>query len=230
VIRRRRRYNPPVHLLLPLVSSLLYVAAAMFVKQAADGGVGPWRTSFVCNWITAIIFLALLPFGGTIPGPVQFYQPAVVALLFVGGQLLTFLALDKGDVSVATPVMGVKVILVAVFTIAFTGQTVRWQPSAARPLRGDVEAVWRANPLSGSNPGLRKQAVATLTTRPKMTTSTTKKEQVPKMTLSCDAGCGNHSNKLLQCSGCHAVRYCDQTCQHNHWPQHKEACRKIAGR
>ena len=52
-------------------------------------------------------------------------------------------------------------------------QTVRWQPSAARPLRGDVEAVWRANPLSGSNPGLRKQAVATLTTRPKMTTSTT---------------------------------------------------------
>ena len=63
-----------------------------------------------------------------------------------------------------------------------------------------------------------------------MTTSTTKKEQVPKMTLSCDAGCGNHSNKLLQCSGCHAVRYCDQTCQHNHWPQHKEACRKIAGR
>ena len=109
-------------------------------------------------------------------------------------------------------------------------QTARWQPSAARPLRGDVEAVWRANPLSGSNPGLRKQAVATLTTRPKMTTSTIKKEQVPKMTLSCDAGCGNHSNKLLQCSGCHAVRYCDQTCQHNHWPQHKEACRKIAGR
>ena len=90
-------------------------------------------------------------------------------------------------------------------------QTVRWQPSAARPLRGDVEAVWRANPLSGSNPGLRKQAVATLTTRPKMTTSTTKKEQVPKMTLSCDAGCGNHSNKLLHSSAADATPYATAT-------------------
>ena len=123
----RHRYNAPVHLLWPLLSSLLYVVAAMFIKQSADGGVGPWRTSFVCNWITAIIFLALLPFGGTIPGASEFYQPAVVALLFVAGQLFTFLALDKGDVSVATPVMGVKVILVAVFTVAFMGETVRWQ-------------------------------------------------------------------------------------------------------
>ena len=162
MIRRRRRYNPPVHLLLPLVSSLLYVAAAMFVKQAADGGVGPWRTSFVCNWITAIIFLALLPFGGTIPGPVQFYQPAVVALLFVGGQLLTFLALDKGDVSVATPVMGVKVILVAVFTIAFTGQTVRWQLWLAATLSFIGIAFLNRNGGKGSHGALGRTIVLSL--------------------------------------------------------------------
>ena len=122
-----RHYNPPVHLLFPLLSSLLYVAAALFIKQAASGGVGPWRTSFVCNWITALLFLALLPLGGTIPSVAQFYQPAVVALLFVAGQLLTFLALDKGDVSVATPVMGVKVVLVAAFSLLFKGETVRWE-------------------------------------------------------------------------------------------------------
>ncbi len=130
----RSDYNPPVHLLFPLLSSLLYVSAAMFIKQAASGGVGAWRTSFVCNWITALLFLALLPLGGAIPPVVQFYQPAVVALLFVAGQLFTFLALDKGDVSVATPVMGVKVVLVAAFSLLFKGETVRWELWAAATL------------------------------------------------------------------------------------------------
>ena len=116
-----------MHLFFPLLSSLLYVAAALFIKQAAGGGVGPWRTSFVCNWITALLFLALLPFGGTVPPAAQFYQPALVALLFVAGQLFTFLALDKGDVSVATPVMGVKVVLVAAFSLLFKDESVRWQ-------------------------------------------------------------------------------------------------------
>ncbi len=116
-----------MHLIFPLLASLLYVVAAMFVKQAAVGGVGPWRTSFVCNWITALLFLLLLPFGGQIPEVSQSYQPALVALLFVAGQLFTFLALDKGDVSVATPVMGVKVVLVAVFSLLLKGETVRWQ-------------------------------------------------------------------------------------------------------
>jgi drug/metabolite transporter (DMT)-like permease len=101
---------------LPLASSLLYVIAALLLKQAAEEGVGVWRTGFVCNAITAILFLCLWPLGGQIPSPVLFWQPVVVALLFIGGQMSTFLALEKGDVSVATPVMGIKVVLVAFFT------------------------------------------------------------------------------------------------------------------
>jgi drug/metabolite transporter (DMT)-like permease len=123
-----------VHLLLPLASSLLYVAAALFLKQAAQREVGVWRTAFVCNWMTALIFQGLLPLGGTIPSGASLWEPAIVALLFVAGQLFTFLALDKGDISIATPVLGAKVILVALFTTLVLFESVRWQLWAAATL------------------------------------------------------------------------------------------------
>ena len=114
-----------MHLLLPLLSSLLYVTAALFFKQAASRGVGPWRTALVCNGVTGIAFLSLWPLGGTFPGVDLLWQPLIVAGLFVSGQVLTFLALDKGDVSIATPVMGIKLILVAFFTTLLLGRQVR---------------------------------------------------------------------------------------------------------
>ncbi|MFT4640862.1 MAG: drug/metabolite transporter (DMT)-like permease [Verrucomicrobiales bacterium] len=102
-----------MHLLLPLLSSLLYVTAALFFKQAASRGVGPWRTALICNGFTGLAFLALWPMGGTFLGWSMLWQPLIVAGLFVSGQVLTFLALEKGDVSIVTPVMGIKLILVA---------------------------------------------------------------------------------------------------------------------
>ena len=114
-----------MYLLLPLLSSLLYVAAALFLKEAATHGVGAWRTGFLCNWVAALLFLALWPMGGSIPSLGLLYQPAIVGLLFVIAQIFTFLSLQRGDVSVATPVLGSKVILVAFFTLLVTGESVR---------------------------------------------------------------------------------------------------------
>jgi len=105
-----------VYLLFPLASSILYVIAALFLKQAAIKGIDIWRTAFVCNASTAVLFLLLWPLGGN---PIQWdllWQPIVIALLFVLAQFLNLLALKVGDVSVATPVMGSKVILVALVT------------------------------------------------------------------------------------------------------------------
>lgn len=135
-----------MHLLLPLASSLLYVAAALFLKQAAERQVGVWRTAFVCNWLTALLFLGLLPWGGTIPGGARLWEPAVVAVLFVAGQLFTFLALEKGDVSIATPVLGAKVILVAMFTTLILFESVRWQLWVASALScGGIALLNRRN-------------------------------------------------------------------------------------
>jgi drug/metabolite transporter (DMT)-like permease len=88
------------------------------LKRATTAGAGVWRTTRVCNFITAAFFAPLWLLGGALPGVEWWWQPAVVALLFVLGQVLTVLALRVGDVSIATPVLGLKVILVALFVAA----------------------------------------------------------------------------------------------------------------
>ncbi|MFC7337703.1 EamA/RhaT family transporter [Haloferula chungangensis] len=113
-----------MHLFFPLASSILYVVAALFLKQSASRGVDIWRTAFVCNAMTALLFLCLWPLGGKPVVIELLWQPLLVALLFIVAQLMTFLALKTGDVSVATPVMGSKVVLVAVFTTLLGAGTV----------------------------------------------------------------------------------------------------------
>ncbi len=113
-----------MYLLLPLLSSLLYVGGALFLKQAGGYGVGLWRTTFVANLICGVSFNILWFLGGRFPSITLWWQPAVVALLFLTGQILSFLAIERGDVSVATPVLGVKVVMVAGFVTLILRESV----------------------------------------------------------------------------------------------------------
>ena len=113
-----------MYLLLPLLSSLLYVGGALFLKQAGGYGVGLWRTTFVTNLICGASFNVLWFLGGKFPSVALWWQPSVAALLFFAGQILSFLAIECGDVSVATPVFGVKVVIVAVFVTLVLHETV----------------------------------------------------------------------------------------------------------
>jgi drug/metabolite transporter (DMT)-like permease len=130
-----------VHLLFPLLSSLLYVVGVLFMKQCASRGVGVWRTSFVVNLATAVLFVPVLAFGGVWRPWADHWQPAVTGLLFIGGQTLTLVALRHGDVSVATPVMGLKTVLVALLVPLILGE----------PVSGKV---WWAAAMSAGGIGL----------------------------------------------------------------------------
>ncbi|MFI5336494.1 MAG: EamA family transporter [Opitutales bacterium] len=105
------------YLLIPLACAFVYVLGALTVKRAGAFGVGVWRTNFVANWM---MFLVFLPWwfgrGAAVHPLADYWQPAVTGLCFLGGQAFIFLALSRGDVSVTTPVMGSKVILVALFS------------------------------------------------------------------------------------------------------------------
>lgn len=121
-------------LLIPLACACLYVVAALAFKRAAELGVGVWRTTFVANWT---VCLAFLPFwlwsGRPVVDWTLYWQPAVTAGLFVVGQASIFLALKHGDVTVTTPVMGSKVIMVALFTTMLRAgdMPLRWWIGAA---------------------------------------------------------------------------------------------------
>ena len=110
--------------LFPLVAALLYSFGALVLKRSSDLGVGLWRTTFVANLIVACLFSFLWLLGGPPIERELLWQPGVIAMCLFFGQLAQFLALDKGDVSVAVPVFGLKVILVAFLTPLLIGEAV----------------------------------------------------------------------------------------------------------
>jgi drug/metabolite transporter (DMT)-like permease len=103
----------PYHLLYGLSASILYAIAAMFIKRTCDLKVGLWTLTFAANLTTGLAFALLLGLGG--PGqPVSMlWQPALSACFFIIGQVFAFLAIQQGDVSIATPIFGTKIIFVA---------------------------------------------------------------------------------------------------------------------
>ena len=144
------------HLLFPFVASLLYVVAALFLKRAQQLGAGVLRTTFVANVAVGILFAALLPLGGSGQPWTQLWQPALVALLFIAGQVLAVLALSLGDVSVATPVLGAKTIFVAWFTTLLLATRLPWQLWCAAALSVAAIALLNLAPGAGPSAGHRR--------------------------------------------------------------------------
>ena len=57
--------------------------------------------------------------GGEFPGVVTLWQPALIGLLYVSGQVFILSAVSYGDVSVATPVASFKVVIVTFLCMIF---------------------------------------------------------------------------------------------------------------
>lgn len=107
---------------LSLLCAVLFAAGALVVKRGNQLGIGAWPTTLASNLSTVLGFLTLWPMGGTFPGMARLWEPALVAVLFIAGQGLAFLAFSRGDVSVATPVLGIKIILVTTSVALLIGQ------------------------------------------------------------------------------------------------------------
>ncbi|TLD70844.1 EamA/RhaT family transporter [Phragmitibacter flavus] len=109
------------------LGALTYVAAALTLKRAAELGAGLWHSTWVSNVLVGLLFQILLLFPGEWMPVEMWYQPMLVALLFLAGQVLTLFSFQRGDVSVATPVLGLKIVMVAVLTTLIIGSALSWQ-------------------------------------------------------------------------------------------------------
>lgn len=113
----------PIALVLPLAAGFGYACGAVAIKRALGAGVsGDWVNLF-CNAFMAVLFqgLWLLPGHPLTLGMIL--PPVVCGVLFFLGQIFTFKAIDTGDVSVATPLLGSKVLLVALFSFFLIGKS-----------------------------------------------------------------------------------------------------------
>ncbi len=102
---------------------MLYAFGALLLKRSSELGCGLWRAAFVLNLVTMLCYQPLWFFGGTIHLD-KIWQPAVIAVCYLFGQVFSLVSLERGDVSVATPVLGVKIVLVAFFVTLLGGESV----------------------------------------------------------------------------------------------------------
>ena len=107
-------------LVLPLLAAVLFTSSALFLKRSSELGAGLWRTAFVSNFINALLFCALL---GMDAPPIRWellWQPFCIAVCLFSGLMSQFVSFEKGDVSITVPVLGLKVVGVALLVPFFT--------------------------------------------------------------------------------------------------------------
>jgi len=121
-----------IGLIAALAAALGYTLATFFLKASLIKGATPARLNLWANIAMAIIVqpLWLLDDPNHLNAP--WLLPVVVTLTFFLGQVFTFAALSSGDVSVATPVIGTKVLLVTLLNALFFGMeiSVAWWVAA----------------------------------------------------------------------------------------------------
>lgn len=137
-----------VSIVIPLCSAVGYTFAAMMLKRAMDGG-HPWRVLFIVNLMGAVLFQSWLLHGGN-PLTAEHITHAMLAgTAFFIGQVLTFIAISRGDISIATPVLGTKVVFVALLVFLTGGEHLGWKLWVATFLTTLALALlggeWRAN-------------------------------------------------------------------------------------
>ncbi len=115
--------HSPLASLLPLLAAVVYALSALFLKRATMEGGGLWRVTFLTNLGQAVLLLPLLKFGHGSMNALEAWHVAISSLVFFLGQLSVFAGMRYGDVSIVTPVMGVKVILVAALVTVFAHET-----------------------------------------------------------------------------------------------------------
>ncbi len=117
-----------MHLLLPLLASFLFVASLVCVKRVANPrsgrGAGAITVLFFSNVVLALAFSFLWRSSDDVDAQANVWQPLTLSLFYVLGVLFTFAAIHGGDISVATPVLAVKIILVAMMLSTIAAQPV----------------------------------------------------------------------------------------------------------
>ena len=111
----------PLHYINPLICAFLFALASIALKRALNEGAGATRGVFVTNMV---FFIALVPLWWIFPDPYPpdlIWAPALAGLAAFLGSLFQTMALKIGDVSVATPLLGGKVLFVALFSTLILG-------------------------------------------------------------------------------------------------------------
>lgn len=148
----------PLHLLFPLFSSIVFVVGMMFAKYGIARGASPWTGTFLANLWLAVSWAAFGLWHGELLPLDGWWQATLVGLSFLLGQVFTYLAFQHGDVSVATPIFGVKVIIVASMVSLLARESIAGNVWIGAFLATAGVVLVQAGTRSGPAQGIRPEA------------------------------------------------------------------------
>ena len=124
-------------LLFPIAAALFYALSVIFAKIASKkGSVSPTSMLAATNLAIMFVFLPFVFLSSDIDFT-HIWRPAIVGLFFALGNYATFLCAKYGQVSLMTPIMGVKILFVFATASALSGIL----PSAEVFLSGVICAI-----------------------------------------------------------------------------------------
>ncbi len=111
-------------LLFPLLCALLYPLGTLLMKRGLDKGADLAASLVINFWCMAAVFVPAFALSDRAVPWDLCWQPLAVGLFSFAGQGCAILAFSKGDLTIATPALGSKVLIVALLTELLLGQAV----------------------------------------------------------------------------------------------------------
>lgn len=105
----------PLYLFMPMIAAIGYALGALFFKEAFRRGASTLHTFVLTSWVMALFFVPFIFWETKAIDWTKIYFPLLTAFTFFIGHWITFKAIQVGDISLVTPVMGTKSIFVAFF-------------------------------------------------------------------------------------------------------------------
>ena len=103
--------------LLAFAAGAFYACSALLCKRGLELGAGTIRSLIFSNWIMAVFFIPYPFIQGSMPELSDLRAGGLLGFIFFLSQLVCFFALQKGDASMVTAIMGSKSIFVAFFVV-----------------------------------------------------------------------------------------------------------------
>ena len=143
----------------PLLAALAFPAAALALKRATEISRDVWGLVFACDLAVAVVFLPLLFPLRAPPADGVWWQPLAAGGVFCVGQIAAFKSF-QGDLSIAIPMQGAKVLLVALLAWLALGQSLGFKFWGAAVL--SVAAIHFLNEPAPERDGTRRLLATSL--------------------------------------------------------------------
>ena len=106
--------------LYPFVAAVFYCASIMLVKYASQSKKLSGLSMLVMNnLLSGLVFIPAIFFEAKFPDVSIIWQPMIASAFCAIGNVATFSCAERGEVSLMTPLMGIKTLMVIMFARVF---------------------------------------------------------------------------------------------------------------